>query len=138
MKLKLLSSIIVSFCILQCNCMEQSVFQELDEYRSNPESMDATVICPAYNKAVSIVQEQIATFKKRLAKITDKHTLNEEEKENGCLSPEGVRSNIRLLEERLFDLSSDGELGMKIKQCDCCTSVEVKTFSELQQNDQQD
>ena len=50
------------------------------------------------------------------------------------LSPESIRSNIRLLEERLYDLSSDVELGKKIKQCDCCKSMEVKAFSELQQD----
>ena len=139
MKFKLLFSVITSLGVLRCNCMEQNVFQQLDEYRSQPETLNATEVCAVYNSAVEIVQNQIASLKKQLCKITDEPFLNEEETETTDeLSTESIRSNIRLLEERLYDLSSDGELGKKIKQCDCCKSVEVKAFSELQQEGQQD
>ena len=100
--------------------MEGDVFTMLDAYRIDKCQLSNTKLKDCYRNALNEIRRLIIDTKKKLAEL-----------EEDAIDQECIRSRILLYEERLYDLSADGELGQKIISDLGENTTEVKNFEEL-------
>ena len=108
--------------------MDGDVFETLDAYRDGKGQLSNRKLKDCYRKAVNEVRQLILDSKKKLGNTEEKVWAEIEE---NAVDEECIRSRIVLYEERLYDLSSDGELGQKISSDLGGNILEVKNFEEL-------
>lgn len=107
--------------------MDFEDFEKLDAYDEGKlNDIDAVKLTECYQNAIKYVKEQII-YNELYLKRTDVNWGNDYEDE---VNPECIRSEIMLLEERLYVCSLDGSLGQKIKQDERFKEIEIKTFQE--------
>lgn len=107
--------------------MDFEDFEKLDAYDEGKlNDIDAVKLTECYQNAIKYVKETII-YNELYLKRTDVNWGNDYEDE---VNPECIRSEIMLLEERLYVCSLDGSLGQKIKQDERFKEIEIKTFQE--------
>ena len=100
--------------------MDDDVFLTLDAYRIGKCELSNTKLKDCYRSALDEIRRLIIDTKKKLAEL-----------EEDAIDQECIRSRILLYEERLCDLSADGELGQKIISDLGENMIEVKNYEEL-------
>ena len=100
--------------------MDDDVFVTLDAYRIGKCELSNKKLKDCYHKAINEIRQLIIDTKKKLAEL-----------EEDAVDQECIRSRILLYEERLYDLSADGELGQKIISDLGENMIEVKNYEEL-------
>jgi len=126
MKNLLISMSLCVLFVIDVIGMNVDVFESLDAYRENNLILQLSEIEDYYQKAVKSTLQSIIDLNH---KLTDDVGTCSEIKE-GQEDQECTRSQIILCEERLFDLSIDGDLGQKIIS-DFGDKIEVKSFDDL-------
>jgi hypothetical protein len=129
MSSRLLFGTVAILVMFGVNCMDlDSSFKKLDEYKSGKQS-GTVELAVVYEEALGNLEREIVKLEKQLRQAEQKEMIDEEIEES-AFDQRGIRATLALYRERLYDLSSNGELGRKI-QHDETVTVTVKPFVEL-------
>ena len=104
-------------------------WETLNRYATN-EEVDVLQVAEAYNQALSEVKKEIIELENRLKESSN--CGSQAEIEEGECDSGRIWSTISLYKDSLYNLSSDGILGEKIKGDSRIKGIEIKSFDDLE------
>lgn len=118
------------------SCMNlTSCIEELDKYKRGVSTLSKAQLAEAYKVAIQAIEAELKRLEAQRKKIVSSGGKDEKLKESDRpVNPERISSMLDLYMERLYDFSSNGELGGMLNEDTEITSagVIIDTFENLE------